>query len=295
MLRKNRSLLLLTAMLLASACMPIRFVQTDQGQTRTAEFDSLVETAVQAFRTETAIPLTSASNTPFPTLPTLDLPTQSPPTPAPPMSTSLPTDDPFQELTKEPALQPTESLSDEWKAILALMKAYGNVQQDYISGNYRSSLERRLEQYGSARNILTLELHGDNYNMYDGRYSLTPEVFYSQVDTLMSRDYHFATLHEVEGFTQGWFPLPARSVILTTDISSQTVIHSTPLHKRLRNLKRFMGINHICWSFHGPVLWLKDLALLVMGIVAGRRLTMPTPVVFSHLVRILPPILILER
>jgi hypothetical protein len=101
------------------------------------------------------------------------------------------------------------------------MQAYGDEQTAYLSDAYWQQLEARLSRCGSAQDILTLEYHGDSYNMYDGRYSMNPQAFRAQVEYLMQQDYHFATLHEVEGFVQGWLALPSCSVILTTDISDE--------------------------------------------------------------------------
>ena len=221
---------------LVTACMPGQMVQISQDLTSTAQFDALVQTAVQAFVTQTAFAMPTTSAGTLPTLPTPsctpEITTQSATTPS-----SMPTSFP----TEEPTLEPTAGLSSEWEAIQARMRVYGYVQQEQLSDEYRSELTRKLEQYGNAGNILTLELHGDNYNMYDGRYSLTPEAFYNQVDTLMSSDYHFATLHEVEGFVQGWFPLPARSVILTTDISSQTIDSLYSITQIFQELEKVHG------------------------------------------------------
>ncbi len=36
---------------------------------------------------------------------------------------------------------------------------------------------------------------------------MNPQAFRAQVEYLMQQDYHFATLHEVEGFVQGWLAL----------------------------------------------------------------------------------------
>jgi len=101
------------------------------------------------------------------------------------------------------------------------MQAYGDVQAAYLSDAYWQQLDARLERCGSAQDILTLEYHGDSYIMYDGKYSMNPQAFRAQVEYLMQQDYHFATLHEVEGFVQGWLALPSCSVILTTDVSDE--------------------------------------------------------------------------
>ena len=116
-----------------------------------------------------------------------------------------------------------QNLPEPWSRIQQRMQSYGQVQEDYLSPDYRQSLTQAIESQGEAGQILSLELHGDNYSMFENRYSLTPEIFYSQVETLLTEGYHFATIHEVEGFVYGWFPLPAKTIILTTDISSLTV------------------------------------------------------------------------
>jgi len=86
------------------------------------------------------------------------------------------------------------------------MQSYGQVQEGYLSPEYRLRLSQAIEAQGEAAQILSLELHGNNYSMFEERYSLTPEIFYSQVEVLLAEGYHFATIHEVEGFVYGWFP-----------------------------------------------------------------------------------------
>lgn len=130
-------------------------------------------------------------------------------------------------LTATPEIIPSSTpipVYDETRSLIfSLMEGYGLIQDYYLSDAYWDRLINRVNNYGVARNILTLELHGNNYDMYNGGYSLTPQAFHEQVDYLMANDYHFATVHEIEGFVYGWLELPARSVILTTDLSSQTV------------------------------------------------------------------------
>lgn len=99
------------------------------------------------------------------------------------------------------------------------MISYGYINENQLSNAYWDHLTRRIALYGNARNILTLEYHGDNYTMYNGQYSMSPSSFRDQLSYLMTQDYHFVTMHEAEGFVYGWLELPARSVILTTDIS----------------------------------------------------------------------------
>ena len=150
--------------------------------------------------------------------------TSQPPAPTPtPMATlQPPTQLPTQPPTAiTPLPQPTSTATLELPSGTARMQAYGDVQDAYLSDAYWQQLEARLERCGSAQDILTLEYHGDSYTMYDGRYSMNPQAFRAQVEYLMQQDYHFATLHEVEGFVQGWLALPSCSVILTTDVSDE--------------------------------------------------------------------------
>lgn len=150
-------------------------------------------------------------------------PTNQPLAPTPtPTATLLP---PTAAITPLP--QPTSTATLELPSgtarerITARMQTYGDVQAAYLSDAYWQQLAARIERCGNARNILTLEYHGNSYDMYDGKYSMNPETFRAQVEYLMQQDYHFATLHEVEGFVQGWLELPSCSVILTTDISDE--------------------------------------------------------------------------
>jgi len=53
--------------------------------------------------------------------------------------------------------------------------------------------------------------------MYDGFYAMNPDTFYEQLEIMMANDYHFVTIHELQGFLDGWLELPKRSIILTTD------------------------------------------------------------------------------
>jgi len=145
------------------------------------------------------------------------LPTPANPLPVEPAATANPTG------LSSPTPITLEDLPEPWTRIQQRMQSYGQVQEYYLSPDYRQRLSQAIEVEGEAGQILSLELHGDNYSMFEERYSLTPEIFYSQVEYLLTEGYHFATIHEVEGFVYGWFPLPVKTVILTTDISSQTV------------------------------------------------------------------------
>ena len=144
-------------------------------------------------------------------------PTPAEPLPVEPTAPATPTELP------SPTQDALQDLPYPWDRIQARMQSYGDVQEYYLSPDYRQRLSQAIDAQGVAGQILSLELHGDNYSMFEDRYSLTPEVFYSQVEYLLTEGYHFATIHEVEGFVYGWFPLPVKTIILTTDISSQTV------------------------------------------------------------------------
>jgi Polysaccharide deacetylase. len=135
-----------------------------------------------------------------------------------------------------------QNLPEPWSRIQQRMQSYGQVQEDYLSPDYRQSLSQAIAGQGEAGQILSLELHGDNYSMFEERYSLTPEIFYSQVETLLTEGYHFATIHEVEGFVYGWFPLPAKTIILTTDISSQTVNSLYSIAQTFAALEQQFGV-----------------------------------------------------
>ncbi len=151
------------------------------------------------------------------------------PTPTPTATLQLPTELPTQPTTAAitPLPQPTSTATVELPSgtarerITARMQAYGDLQAAYLSDAYWQQFEARLERCSSAQDILTLEYHGDSYIMYDGKYSMNSQAFRAQVEYLMQQDYHFATLHEVEGFVQGWLALPSCSVILTTDVSDE--------------------------------------------------------------------------
>ncbi len=126
-------------------------------------------------------------------------------------------------------LAPTSTpVPEAQQKIRAIMEAYGQVDEKYLTEAYWAKMEADLAFQGPANRILTLEFHGDNYNMYDGSYSMTPESFYSQMEYLMANNYHFVTGPETLGFLEGWLPLPARSVILTTDSGGGGSLASFP-------------------------------------------------------------------
>lgn len=180
--------------------------------------------------TQTAVSALSTAQTLFnPNLPlaatiTPATPTepQFSPTPSEPLPVE-PTPTTSSMTLPSPTQEAFQDLPEPWLRIQQRMQSYGQVQEGYLSPEYRLRLSQAIETQGEAAQILSLELHGNNYSMFEERYSLTPEIFYSQVEVLLAEGYHFATIHEVEGFVYGWFPLPQKSVILTTDISSQTV------------------------------------------------------------------------
>ena len=176
---------------------------------------------------ETALAFARQSLTP----PDTSLPSQTVSSLTPTATSQLPTSTDTNvpptstDTSQPPTPTPTATLAlpngTAREQIYARMQAYGDVQEAYLSDAYWQQLEARLARCGSAQDILTLEYHGDSYTMYDGRYSMNPQAFRAQVAYLMQQDYHFATLHEVEGFVQGWLELPRCSVILTTDVSDE--------------------------------------------------------------------------
>ncbi len=219
MLSKKLFAILLALALLAACNLPMA--------TLPAAHSTAVHQTAEAYAQQT---LTSLPPSQSP-LSATSTATSQPPAPTPtPMATlqpptQLPTQPPTADITPLP--QPTSTATLELPSgtarerITARMQAYGDVQDAYLSDAYWQQLEARLERCGSAQDILTLEYHGDSYIMYDGKYSMNPQAFRAQVEYLMQQDYHFATLHEVEGFVQGWLALPSCSVILTTDVSDE--------------------------------------------------------------------------
>ncbi len=195
--------------------------------TQPADHNTAVHQTAEAYAQQT---LTSLPPSQSPSAATSTATSQPPaPSPTPTATlqppTELPTQPPTAAITPLP--QPTSTATLELPSgtarerITARMQTYGDVQAAYLSDAYWQKFEARLERCGSAQDILTLEYHGDSYTMYDGRYSMNPQAFRAQVEYLMQQDYHFATLHEVEGFVQGWLALPSCSVILTTDVSDE--------------------------------------------------------------------------
>lgn len=199
--------------------------------------------------TQTASSALSATQTVFnPNLPlaatiTPEIPTEPPLVPAPPDPLPIePSPSPTPAILPSPTPGVVENLPEPWNRILERMQSYGQVQEDYLSEAYRERLSQGIDAQGLASQILSLELHGDNYTMFEGQYSLTPGIFYSQVETLLSQGYHFATIHEVEGYLYGWFPLPVKTVILTTDISSQTANSLSSITLTFSTLEQQYGV-----------------------------------------------------
>ena len=140
-----------------------------------------------------------------------------------PIATFLPTQTPMITPTvtllptPEPTMTPMPIFNIERQQIRAIIEAYGQVNEKVLTDAYWEKMAGQIAKYGEAKRILTLEYHGDNYNMYDGAYSMTPDQFEVQMQYLLDNDYHFVTGPELVGFLDGWLKLPARSIILTTD------------------------------------------------------------------------------
>ncbi|HOX96604.1 MAG TPA: polysaccharide deacetylase family protein [Candidatus Woesebacteria bacterium] len=117
--------------------------------------------------------------------------------------------------TPSPTIEPV--LVSERQKIRLIMEGYGVVEESQLNDEYWERLASQVSKYGEAKRILTLEYHGDNYNMYDGTYSMNPEEFESEMRYLLDNDYHFVTGPELVGYLEGWLKLPTRSIILTTD------------------------------------------------------------------------------
>lgn len=197
--------------------------------------------------TQTVVAALSVTQTAFnPNLPLAATITPATPTAtqySPTLEIQLPVESTATEtILPSPTPNALENLPEPWNSILARMQSYWQIQEDYLSPEYRSRLEAAIAAQGQASQILSLELHGDNYTMFEGQYSLTPGIFYSQVEYLLSQGYHFATIHEVEGFLYGWFPLPVKTVILTTDISSQTVNSLSSITLTFTQLQEQYGV-----------------------------------------------------
>ena len=123
-------------------------------------------------------------------------------------STVTPTPTPTQ--TKGPVF------AEERLRILELMEKYNYIDSYQLSDEYWEKMGQRIDLYGVANRIVSLEFHGDVYDMYEN-YAMTEESFLKQISYLMENDFHFVTIHEIQGFVYGWLDLPTKSVILTTD------------------------------------------------------------------------------
>lgn len=145
-------------------------------------------------------------------------PTNIPPTALPtPTSTSLPQDSARVKLSE-------------------VLTLYGQVDPYYVSDEYWQKLATDIEFSGPAKRILVLEYHGDNYWMYDGAYSQTPESFEHDMRWLMKNNYHFVTGAEMLGFVEGWLDLPSKSIFLTSDsgaASDKSMGRIIPLFQKL--------------------------------------------------------------
>ena len=200
--------------------------------------------------TQTASSALSATQTVFnPNLPlaaTITPATPSEPQFTPAISEPIPVEPTIPVETPTELPTPTQSalevLPEPWYRIQQRMQSYGQVQEYYLTPDYRQQLSQAIEEQGETAQILSLELHGDSYSMFEERYSLTPEIFYSQVEYLLIEGYHFATIHEVEGFVYAWFPLPEKTIILTTDISSQTVNSLSSIAQTFATLEQQYGV-----------------------------------------------------
>jgi peptidoglycan/xylan/chitin deacetylase (PgdA/CDA1 family) len=131
-------------------------------------------------------------------------------------------------VTAEPTTTPVPIFDTERQQIRAVMETYGRVDEKQLTDTYWERMADQIAKYGEAKRILTLEYHGDDYYMYNGAYSMTPEQFEVQMRFLLDNDYHFVTGPELVGYLNGWLKLPARSIILTTDAGGGTFMPVLP-------------------------------------------------------------------
>jgi peptidoglycan/xylan/chitin deacetylase (PgdA/CDA1 family) len=111
-------------------------------------------------------------------------------------------------------------------------------------------IERQLEKWGPAEMVPVFEYHGDNYDMYDGRYAMTPESFKAQMNWFKDNDFHAVTGPELTAFLDKKIDLPKRSIILTTD-SGKGSINSLP--RMIPVLKETgMHFNSFIWTAEMP-------------------------------------------
>ena len=173
-----------------------------------------------------------------------------------PTTISSPTVTPEPTPTKIPSPTPTPApeFESQRQRVRILMEKYGDVQEYYLSDDYWELLYQRIEKFGVAEKITAFELHGNDYNMYNGGYSLGPEGFYSQIDYLMRNEYHFVTVHELQGFLEGWLDLPKRSIILTSDSGNPSRESNLSIIEQFSELTAKYGyrphIQSYIWTFN---------------------------------------------
>jgi len=173
-----------------------------------------------------------------------------------PTTISSPTVTPEPTPTKIPSPTPTPApeFESQRQRVRILMEKYGDVQEYYLSDDYWELLYQRIEKFGVAEKITAFELHGNDYNMYNGGYSLGPEGFYSQIDYLMRNEYHFVTVHELQGFLEGWLDLPKRSIILTSDSGNPSKESNLSIIEQFSELTAKYGyrphIQSYIWTFN---------------------------------------------
>ncbi len=169
-----------------------------------------------------------------------------------PTATSVPTPTIVPSFT--PTSTPTQKFEPQRQRIKSLMERYEDVQEYYLSDEYWDLLYQRIEKFGTAEKIAALELHGNDYNMYNGGYSLSPESFYNQISYLMENEYHFVTIHELQGFLEGWLDLPKRSIILTSDSGNPSRESNASIIEQFSDLTLKYGyrphIQSYIWTFN---------------------------------------------
>jgi len=162
-----------------------------------------------------------------------------------PTATLMPTAIP----TTIPTATATPVFTAERQKIQAIMEAYGNVDEKDLTDAYWQKLSDQISKYGEAKRILTLEYHGDNYNMYNGAYSMDPAEFETQMRYLLANDYHFVTGPELVGYLEGWLALPARSIILTSDSGAASNLSIPRISALFKGLEAQYGITPHMISF----------------------------------------------
>jgi len=149
---------------------------------------------------------------------------------------------------------PTPIFEAQRQRIRGLMEEYGDIQEYYLTDDYWEKLYNDIARFGVASRVVAFELHGNNYNMYGGAYSLSPEAFYNQISYLMQNEYHFVTIHELRGFVEGWLDLPKRSVVLTTDSGNTSLSSNESIIKQFTELEERYGykphIESFIWTWN---------------------------------------------